>query len=346
MNPHTASFDLHSSQPMLPVRIGVIGAGDFGRLHIQTLANLAEAELVAIVDLNQDTLAHASSCAPGVATYNDLDIALKNAQAQAWVIATRTNSHVSIASKILQAGHAVLIEKPLAENLAAAQSLGQWVKDDSSNVMMGHLVLFAPEFQELLKQIKERGPICYFHAVRHRPATLRTRFAEENPITMTMVHDLYLALAMTNCQQPTSLNATLHSHPQGSHDVAMANIHWANGTWGAFTASFLTPPGMSEDGYDRIEVFGHDWAASLQLNPRPIQLWTNKTHSPRTLDIHNDMNMPSGWLAQQLRCFCNVVQGKASVPQGARYTDALMLMQWMDQLQQSAGLNVNASSHA
>ena len=322
----------------VPVRIGVIGAGAFGLEHIKTLAALGEAQLVAIVDVNRNALTQAAAHAPDAVTYTDLDVAIKQANAQAWVIATRTSSHVPIAARLLQAGHAVLIEKPLAENLTAARSLGQWVKDDSSNLMLGHLVLFAPEFQELLKQIQTLGQVSYFHAVRHRPATLRTQFPEENPITLTMVHDLYLALALTAAKEPTALNATLRANPKGGHDVAMANIHWPNGTWGAFTASFLTPSGMPDDGYDRLEVFGQGWAASLQLNPRPIQLWTDKARWPRTLDIHHDLGLPSGWLAQQLRCFCHVVQGKAAVPLGARYTDALMLMQWLDQLQHSAGL--------
>lgn len=325
-----------NSGGLSPVRIGVIGAGAFGMLHIQTLAGLGEAHLTAVVDGNAQTRTAVQKLLPGIQTYENLTAALDADVAQAWVIATRTPSHVALAKQVLERGGSVLIEKPLAENLPAARSLGEMVHADSSNLMLGHLVLFAPEFEALLKEIKQRGPVRYFHAVRHRPTMLRERFHEENPFTLTMVHDLYLALAMTQGQLPASMDATIQPHPQGGHATAMAHMHWADGCWGAFTASFLTPPGMAEDGYDRLEVFGDGWAAATQLNPRPIQVWDTQARWPLSLDIHCDANLPTGWLAQELRRFCRVVQGKAAVPLGARYEDGLQLMHWLDTLQEIA----------
>ena len=56
-----------------PVRIGVIGMGAFGRLHAQTLAGLAESELVALVARRQVSLDECGDLLPGVPGWLDLD---------------------------------------------------------------------------------------------------------------------------------------------------------------------------------------------------------------------------------------------------------------------------------
>jgi hypothetical protein len=94
---------------------------------------------------------------------------------------------------------------------------------------------------------------------------------------------------------------------------------------------------MPGDGFDRLEVFGADWAARLELNPRPLTVWADRAEWPLALDIADDPAAPSGWLAEELRHFCRVVRGQASVPFGARYEDGLRLMAWLERLEQSAG---------
>lgn len=323
-----------NSQPAR-VKIGVIGLGNFGRLHALTLAGLAEAELVALVDQNEAALAAMSRDLPGVRTWTDLAGALPEAGAEAWIIATRTESHIRLAQQILAAGGYVLIEKPLAENVAAAQMLEPLVAADSNKVMLGHILLFAAEFRQLLTEIERRGPLVYFHSVRHRPINTWD-FYRESPFRLLMIHDLYLAFALTNGADPIRAAGRLQPRPGGGFDVARADLEWENGTWGSFTASYLTPPGMSTDGFDRLEVFGRGWAAQLRLNPQPLEIWADKAEWPLSLNVYADPIAPSGWLAEELRHFCRVVRGQADIPPGARYHDALQIQSWLERLETSA----------
>jgi predicted dehydrogenase len=105
------------------IHIGVVGLGSFGRLHALTLAGLAEAELVALVDSRESALDELRRQVPGIPGWTSLAAALAEVEADAWVIATRTESHVPLAEQILAGGAYVLIEKPLAESLVAAQRL-------------------------------------------------------------------------------------------------------------------------------------------------------------------------------------------------------------------------------
>lgn len=313
-----------------PVRMGVVGVGSFGRLHARTLAGLAEAELVAIVDRSAATLAEAAHELPGVHTWTELTDALRESDAEAWVVATRTDSHVPLTEQILSAGKSALVEKPLAENVTTARQLEPLVAADSSNLMLGHILLFAPEFRQLLREVRRRGPLIYFHAVRHRPIETAENYPEDPPFRLLMVHDLYLAFALMDGEEPQRIRGRLHPRAGGGFDLALAALEWESGTWGSFTASYLTPPGMGADGFDRLEVFGQGWAARLTMNPQPMEVWTEKAEWPVTLNIHADPDAPAGWLAEELRHFCRVVRRQAAVPLGARYGDAVRIQEWLE----------------
>lgn len=319
-----------------PVKIGVVGIGSFGRMHARTLAGMAEAELVGVVYRSDSSLGDLHKSLPDVRAWHDLDQALDQCDADAWVIATRTDTHVDIAEKILQRGLAVLIEKPLSHDVASAERLRPLVKPDSSNVLMGHIVLFSSKFKWLMKEAQRRGSIRYFHAFRHRPQFMREMFAEETPLSMTMVHDLYQALALMHGEEPECMTASMRPNKAGGYDLALAEMHWANGAWGSFTASFLTPPGMPGDGFDRFEIFGDGWAGRTDLNPQPLTLFTEKAEWPMGLEIDDDPSAPSGFLAEELRHFCRVVQGRAQVPMGCRYEDAITIQRWVDRLEKIA----------
>src|SRR5262245_31545177 len=135
--------------PLDPVKVGVVGLGRFGRLHALTLSGLAEAELVGLVARRQASLDVLSRELPGVPGWTNLDRAIAESGAEAWVVACTTAEHVSVAAKLLAAGKMVLLEKPIADNLPEARRLEPLVQPDSRNLMLGHIVLFSSEFQQL-----------------------------------------------------------------------------------------------------------------------------------------------------------------------------------------------------
>ena len=153
------------SRAFAPVKIGVIGLGRFGQLHARTLAGLAEADLVGVVARWQASLDQLSTKLPGVAGWLDIDQAIAESNAEAWVVACSTSDHVFVARKLLQAGQTVLLEKPISEHLLEAESLAPLVSADSSNLMLGHIVLFNSEFKQLRDEVKRRGRPVFIDCV-------------------------------------------------------------------------------------------------------------------------------------------------------------------------------------
>jgi len=317
-----------------PVKIGVVGLGDFGLLHASTLAGLAEANLVALVARREASLQAVAEQFPGVPGWTDLDQAIEQSDAEAWVVASSTISHVPITKTLLAAGKTVLLEKPIADNLREAESLAPFVQPNSANLMLGHILLFNSEFRQLRDEVSQRGPIRYIDCVRHRPETLVNDYPDDNPFHLTMVHDLYLTLVLTDRAEPSSFSAQRHLDQNGQCNLALAQLQWPDGTLASFTASFLTPGGMPSDGFDRMELFGQDWMARTRANPRPLEVWDHKARWPMGLEIRTDQVSSSGMLAEQLRCFCHVVRGEQDMPMGATYQDAIQVQGWLAQLEQ------------
>ncbi|MFH1571825.1 MAG: Gfo/Idh/MocA family oxidoreductase, partial [Gemmatimonadota bacterium] len=259
-----------------PVRLGVVGLGAFGTLHALTIRSLAEAELVAVVARRQASLDAFGAPAPGVPGYLDLACAVEASGAEAWVVASTTATHVPFTRQLLEADRPVLLEKPMAETVAEAASLAPLVRPDSANLMLGHILLFNSEFRQLQDELRASGPLRYVDAVRHRPVSTLEGYPGESPFHLTMTHDLYCVQALVRRAEPAGFSAQVHRAPSGAVDLALAQLQWAGGPLASLTASFLTPPGMPADGFDRLEAFGDGWAARLTPNPRPIEFYQER----------------------------------------------------------------------
>jgi predicted dehydrogenase len=320
------------SNPPEPLKVGVIGLGRFGRLHSLTLAGLAEADLVGLVARRQESLDALAEELPGVPGWLDLDQAISESGADAWVVACSTAHHVTVTRSLLEAGKTVLLEKPIANNLADAESLGPLVSDDSSNLVIGHIVLFNSEFLQLLEESRRQGPISYINCVRHRPASIMKDFPGENPLHAAMVHDLYATQVLVEKAEPDHFSAQYHRTPEGVIDIALAQLKWKNGPVASFAASYATPAGMPPRGFDRTEVFGEGWSARIDPNPRPIEVWDEQARWPMALEIRAGEGAATGMMAEELRCFCRIARGDSSVPAGASYHDALQVQRWMEKL--------------
>jgi len=319
-----------------PVRLGVVGLGSFGRLHALTAAGLAEAELVALVARRQASVDEMHRELPDVPGWIDLERAMAESDAEAWIVASSTASHVPLATSLLQAGYPLLMEKPLASTLADAERLAPLLADHPERLMMGHILLFNSEFRQLQAEVAQRGPLWHIDCVRHRPVETRRLFPGESPFHLTMVHDLYSVLALVEGREPVAFSAQVHRADDGSPDLTLAQLRWEDGLLASFAASFMTPEGLPADGFDRLELFAEGWAARLQANPRPLTLWDAKARSPLTLEISADPRHPSGMLAEELRAFCRLVRGQSTIPLGARYQDALQVQRWLDRLESAA----------
>jgi predicted dehydrogenase len=142
------------------VALGLVGVGRWGKRILATLEGLPDVELIALC--SRGTARTAGAKPERFDRWQDLISARACA---GLIVATPPDVHVPIALKALEAGMAVMIEKPLALSLREASRLQERVKarEGCPAVVVDHVHLFAPAYERLKSLI--RSPIV---AIRTR----------------------------------------------------------------------------------------------------------------------------------------------------------------------------------
>ncbi|MBI3851966.1 MAG: Gfo/Idh/MocA family oxidoreductase [Verrucomicrobia bacterium] len=317
-----------------PIKIAVMGVGAFGALHARTLNALPEAQLVALGNRTRSKAEHLARELRVSHVFGAVEELIERKVADALIIATNTETHVPMAKAALVAGMHVLIEKPLAGNLADARSLADVCRKSDRVAMAGHICMFHSLVAPLIERVQRRG-FRSAHFVRHRPARIVKLFPEEHPITLTMVHDLYMAAQMAGGAEPEAFDALDALNPGGKADHAWATFRWSDGRVATFHSHWILPDGSPGDGFDWLEVFGESYHTRVDTNPQNWTWTEDKVTWPVALEISTTHGRPTGMLAEELRSFIAACHG-APVPAGCRLEDAVQVQRWMEELLKSA----------
>lgn len=318
------------------MKIGIIGFGNMGFSHVRQLDHIEGAEISVVVEPHVANLAKAREYYAGknVGFFSDLETGLLDSNVDAWIVASSTNSHVEITNRLLGSGCKVLLEKPLANSFAEAQNLSGYVQKNSSNLMLGHILLWNLEFQMFFEEVKKLGKINVINCSRQRSADHRTNYPGESPFTLTMIHDLYTVFKLLDGQVPVNFSAQARDHADGGVDWAQAQIIWAGNVLGSFTANFQIPNG-TVGGIDEISVYGDGWLVNLIYDSGVVSVTTDKGNHQIKVPLPTRKGATNHFdsaLREEIEHFLKVIQGDASVPLGARYEDACEMQKWLDNL--------------
>ncbi|QNT78583.1 Gfo/Idh/MocA family protein [Entomobacter blattae] len=222
---------LHPNQAQGPLRVGVAGAGYFGRFHLQKVQASSREALVGLYDLDP-TRAAAMGAEFGTFVAPTYEALLE--QADAVVIAAPAEQHFSLAEQALKAGKHVLVEKPVASTLEQADSLVALAEKTGLVVQVGHLLRYSAEQKAITERIDR--PL-YIETMRIAP--FRERGVDVSVILDLMIHDLDLVLAIVDSpiESVDALGAAVSSHFE---DIANARVRFANGCVATITASRIS----------------------------------------------------------------------------------------------------------
>lgn len=105
------------------LRVGVVGCGNIAKAHAAAYASLPEADFVACCDANEER-ARALAVTHGVpAVYADAREMLQSGRIDAVSVCTPHPAHLEVVLAAAEAGVHVLVEKPIATNLADADAM-------------------------------------------------------------------------------------------------------------------------------------------------------------------------------------------------------------------------------
>ena len=126
------------------IGVAVIGAGYWGPNLIRNFLASPDWDLRWVVDLDERRASEALRHAAGVGVTVDLDDALDDPRVQAVAVATPAATHTEVVLAALEAGHHVLVEKPLAPSLAEGRKLVTVAEDRGLVLMCDHTYCYTP----------------------------------------------------------------------------------------------------------------------------------------------------------------------------------------------------------
>jgi predicted dehydrogenase len=239
------------------LRIGIVGAGHFGRYHALKVVAADRTELAGVHDLH----AERARTLGWEAGAPDLDLPALLAVSDALVIASPAETHHALAVAGLRAGKHVLVEKPIAATLAQADELAGLAAERRLVLQVGHLERFSAAFGALEGKL---GPPLYIEATRIAP--FKPRGTDVSVILDLMIHDLDLILSLV-ASPIESVDAVGAAVASEHADIANARIRFANGAVATIAASRIAA--RTER---RMRVFAQDGYLAMDFANRRLSV--------------------------------------------------------------------------
>jgi predicted dehydrogenase len=133
---------------MQSVKLGLIGIGGIGQLHLKHALMLKNAEVVAVADTNKNALEDAKE--RGIKnTFTDYNEMLRNPYVDAVLIAVPTHLHLKCAKDAAEAKKHIFLEKPIAVTVEDAKEVIASAQRNQVKLMMGYPMRFNQHFLKL-----------------------------------------------------------------------------------------------------------------------------------------------------------------------------------------------------
>jgi predicted dehydrogenase len=162
------------------VRLAAIGVGGIGGVHLDNLAEMDRANVVAVCDVDRETAATAAD-AHDATVYTDYHDLYEAESLDAVVVAVPPFAHED--QELLAAEHGVdlLVEKPLALSMDTAREVHRAVEDAGIVTQVGHMNRYAPVTERARELVGDRRlALVEGHWIGGVPGTEWWRVAEQS----------------------------------------------------------------------------------------------------------------------------------------------------------------------
>lgn len=223
---------------MKEVRVGVIGAGHWGKNLVRNFVALDV--LHGIADFDENLLDAYEREYPGIFTTSDPDVMLASDDVDALVIATPAETHGDLVEASLKRGKHTFVEKPLCLSLTQAQRLVALAEAEGLVLMVGHLMLYHPGFHAL-SELLQRGTLGQLRYVYSNRLSLGRIRRFESALWSFAPHDISMILNLTR-RLPTSVMASGgHYVSPGVADTTLTQMDFSGGVQAHIFVSWLHP---------------------------------------------------------------------------------------------------------
>ena len=240
------------------IKIGVIGAGHLGKIHIRLLKEIKEFDLIGFYDTNQVNSKKITS-EFGISSFSSAKELIDSSDAID--VVTPTKYHFEYAKMAIEKGKHLFVEKPITATIDEAQELVKLSKEKEVKVQVGHVERFNPAFIAIQKDCN--NPM-FIEA--HRLAEFNPRGTDVPVVHDLMIHDIDIVLSIVK-SEVKSIYASGVSIISDTPDIANARIEFENGCVANLTASRISLKSMR-----KTRIFQKDAYISIDFLEKKAEL--------------------------------------------------------------------------
>ncbi len=257
------------------LKIGVLGVGHLGKIHVKCIQQTDCYELVGFYDPNDENALKVIDN-QGLKRFDDLNELL--AEVDVIDIVTPTITHFKLALLAIESGKHVFIEKPLTNTLEEAELLLAACKKHQVKVQVGHVERFNPALLAL-----GDTALNPMFIEAHRLAVFNPRGTDVSVILDLMIHDLDIILSLVKSELK-NIHANGVSVVSSTPDIANVRLEFENGCVANLTASRISMKQMR-----KVRLFQQDAYISLDFLEKNTQVI--RLYDEGAADIPTDANL-------------------------------------------------------
>lgn len=228
------------------LKIGVLGAGHLGKIHIKCIQDIPEYDLVGFYDPSAENAAKVSA---EFELKSFKTIAALLAEVDVVDIVTPTLSHFECAKQALEAKKHVFIEKPVTNTLGEAEELLSMIESSDLKVQVGHVERFNPAFIAAKAHL---GQPMFIET--HRLAQFNPRGLDVPVVLDLMIHDIDVILKAVG-SEVVNISASGVHVVADTPDIANARLEFANGCVANLTTSRIAVKNMRKSRFFQRDAY-------------------------------------------------------------------------------------------
>ena len=228
------------------LKIGVLGAGHLGKIHLKLAQQSEKLELVGFFDPNEENSKKIES-ELGYKSFQSISDLIE--QSDIVDIVTPTLSHYDCAKMAIEARKHIFLEKPIANSVEEAEEIIELAKKHKVKGQVGHVERFNPAFKAVKNLIEEPMFI-----ETHRLAEFNPRGTDVPVVLDLMIHDIDAILSVGN-SEVKEVHSSGVAVISDSPDIANARLVFENGCVANITSSRISLKNMRKSRFFQKDAY-------------------------------------------------------------------------------------------
>ena len=314
------------------LKVGVLGAGHLGKIHLRLLQESKKYELIGFFDPYTEN-AKKVAAEFGYKLFDSIEELIDAVEVVD--IVTPTLSHFDCAKKAIEKGRHIFVEKPIAKTVLEAETIRDLAKKHEVKGQVGHVERFNPAFIAAKEMIN--NPMFI---ETHRLAEFNPRGTDVPVVLDLMIHDIDIILSVVK-SKVKNVHASGISVISETPDIANARIEFENGCVANLTASRISMKNMrktrffQKDAYISVNFLSKE-SEIVRIQDAPIEpdefamILQNDEGVKKQIYFENPEVVNNNAILDELETFADaIVNNTTPIVTLQNGTEALRIAQWV-----------------